>query len=110
MSADACIAFYGLRFEIRADEIEALENRTDSRMLAAKKVGLKHYWGNFGAPGDRYLLFVGAQLAKLGPENSPELAQSSRDLQAIMESTKVKLEAAGLRGEPSFYLQWQPDA
>lgn len=110
MSADACIAFYGLRFEIRADEIESLEDRTDSRMLAARRAGLKHYWGNFGAPGERYLLFVGAQLAKLGPENSSELSQSSRDLLAVMESTKVKLGAAGLTGEPSFYLQWQPDA
>ena len=25
MSADACVAFYGLRYEVRPDEIEALE-------------------------------------------------------------------------------------
>jgi hypothetical protein len=110
MSADACIAFYGLRFEIQAAEIESLEDRTDSRMQAARKAGLKYYWGNFGDPDARYLLFVGAQLAKVGPENSWELSISSRDLLAMMESTKANLEAAGLSGEPSFYFQWQPDA
>jgi hypothetical protein len=110
MSANACIAYYGLRFEVRRDEIEALENRSDPRMLAARKAGLKHYWGNFGAPGDKYLLFIGAQLAKLGPENSSEMTLSSRDLQSTMESTKAKLQAAGLTGDPLLHLQWEPDA
>jgi hypothetical protein len=68
MSADACLAFYGLRFEVRSEEIEGLEMRSDPRVLATRKVRLKHYWANFGAQGERYLLFVGAQLGVLGPE------------------------------------------
>src|SRR5947209_19965588 len=85
MSASACIAFYGLRFDIRPDEIAALESRSDPRMVAARKAGLKHYWGNFGAPGEHYFLFVGYQLGTLGPENSPEVAESYEGLINIME-------------------------
>lgn len=110
MSADACLAFYGLRFEVGGDEIEGLESRSDARMVAARKAGLKHFWANFAAPGERYLLFVGSQLAILGPENKSELALSSDDLQAVMESTKAKLQTSGLPGDPAFYLQWEPDA
>lgn len=110
MSADACVAFYGLRFEIGRNEIEGLEARSDARIVAARKAGLKHCWANFAAPGERYLLFVGAQLAVLGPEDKSELALPSHDLQILMESTKAKLQAAGLTGDPSLYLQWEPDA
>ncbi len=110
MSADACVAFYGLRFEVGRDEIEGLESRSDARLVAVRKAGLKHFWANFAAPGERYLLFVGAQLAILGPENESELVLPSHDLQTLMESTKTKLQAAGLSGDPSLYFQWEPDA
>ena len=110
MSADACIAFYGIRFEIGRDEIAALEARSDVRMVAARRAALKHYWGNFGKPGERYLLFVGAKLAILGPENISELTLTSHDLQSVIELTKSKIRAAGLSGEPSLYLQWERDA
>ena len=110
MSANACIIFYGLRFEISSHEIEALEMRSDRRMVAARKVGLKHYWANFGSPGERYLLFVGAKLGILGPENSPEVILQTRELQATFDATKAKLEAAGLTGEPELHIQWLPDA
>ncbi|SRR5579864_5433011 len=109
MSSYACIVFYGLRFEIHPDKIEELENRSDARILSARKAGLKSYWGNFGAPEERYLLFVGAKLAVLGPENASEMIVSSPDLQAIAESTKIKLQKAGLSGDPALYLQWEQD-
>ena len=109
MSASACLVFYGLRFEVSSAEIEALEMRSDPRMLAARKAGLKHYWANFGSPAERYLLFVGANLGVLGPENSAEVILRTPELQAAMDSTKRKLEAAGLSGEPSLHVQWLPD-
>ncbi|NUQ53880.1 MAG: hypothetical protein HUU19_14435 [Phycisphaerales bacterium] len=110
MSADACLAFYGLRFEVEPDEIEGLEARSDYRMVAAKKAGLKHFWANFASPGERYLLFVGAQLAVLAPEEESEVAIPSADLQALMESARAKLQITGLPGDPSLYFQWIPDA
>ena len=109
MSANACVVFYGLRYEIGANEIEALETRSDARIQAARKVGLKHYWANFGLPGERYLLFVGAKLGVLGVENLAEVSLRLADLYEGFESTKNKLSAAGLPGEPALYLQWLPD-
>src|SRR5580704_19165992 len=97
MSADACVAFYGLRFEVSRSDIERLEARSDARMIAARRAGLEHFWGNFAAPAERYCLFVGAQLAILGPENKAEFALPSHHLLALMESTKAKLQTAGLQ-------------
>ena len=110
MSANACVAFYGIRFEVAADDVEALESRSDWRMQAARKAGLKHYCDNFGLPGERYLLFVGTKLAVLGPENAAEAKFDSAELQGMIELTRRKLAAAGLNGEPALYLQWLPDA
>ncbi len=109
MSANACVVFYGLRFEVSPDEIEGLELRSDPRMLVARKAGLKHYWANFGSPGERYLLFIGANLAVLGPENSFELVLEAPDLQGILTATGLKLEASGLAGVPALYVQRLPD-
>lgn len=95
MSASACIVFYGLRFEVRPDEIAGLEARSDPRIQAARRAGLKHYWANLGV---------------LGPEDKPEVALDLPALQATFESTKTKLLSAGFAGEPSLYLQWRPDA
>ena len=77
-------------------------------MLAARKAGLKHYWANFGAREDRYHLFVGT-IGILGPENSTELVLSLRSTQIVAESTKAKLQVAGLLGDPLLHLLWQPD-
>ena len=106
MSSTACVVFYGIRYEVPAGQTEPLELRTDARMQAARKAGLNYYWGNFGLPGERYLLFVGANLGILGPENSMEVNFRLPDLHAILESTREKIEAAGLAGEPSLHLQW----
>ena len=60
MSAATTIAFIGVRFEIRTDEeIDSLERRSHPEIIRARKAGLDHYWGNFAAPGERNLLFVG---------------------------------------------------
>jgi hypothetical protein len=108
-SADACVAFFGLRYEVQEHEIQGLELRSDSRIVAARKAGLKHYWGNFGGLSERHLLFIGAQLGVLGPENAGEINLSQNELQTLVDRTRARLEEAGLAGQPSFYLQWHPD-
>jgi hypothetical protein len=109
MSADICIVFFGLRYEVRPDEIEGLELRSDARVVAARKVGLKYYWGNFGGLEEKYLLFIGAQLGILGVENAREIKFVPTEVQDLFERTRAKLNEAPLVGEPSLYLQWQPD-
>jgi hypothetical protein len=106
MSAEACVAFFGVRHDIT---IEESEDNNDPRIQAARKVGLQFYSGNFGGLEERYLLFIGSRLGILGAENSSEVTLSCDDLQALMESTKAKLQAAGLPGDPSLYFQWEPD-
>jgi len=39
MSSDTFIAYFGLRFELSADEIEAVELRSDPRIVAARRAG-----------------------------------------------------------------------
>jgi hypothetical protein len=109
MSADTCIVFFGLRYEVRPGEIERLELKSDARVMAARKVGLNCYWGNFGGLEEKYLLFVGTQLGILGPENAQEIKFVPTEVQDLFDSTRAKLNEASLVGEPSLYVQWQPD-
>lgn len=78
-------------------------------MLAARKGGLKHYWGSFDGTGGRNLLFVGASLGVLGLENSAEVVVEGSQLAALMRDTTEKLAQAGFSERPCLYLQWQPD-
>ena len=110
MSANACVVYFGLRFDVPADGMEAIETRADPRIVVARKVGLKSYWGNFAAPDERYLLFIGAQVAVMGPENQSEVTLTLAEFEAVVASVRAKLEAAGLKGTPSFHIHWQPDA
>lgn len=110
MSAEACVAFYGLRFEVAGAEVPGLEARSDPRLQSARKFGLKTYWGNFGLPGERYLLFIGSRLAVLGPENDASLSMDPATLAGLVDETDRKLEAAGFRGAPALHIEWMPDA
>lgn len=109
MSSDTFIAYFGLRFEVGPDEIEEIELRSDARVIAARKAGLKYYWGNFGGLQERHLLFIGAQIGILGVENSEEVSLSLNDARLSFDATKEKLEAAGFSEVPELHLRWQPD-
>jgi hypothetical protein len=50
MSAPSSLVFYGLRFKIAPDELAALEERTDERIVLARKHKLDHHVGNFSEP------------------------------------------------------------
>ena len=101
---------FGLRYQVRPEEFEGLELRSDARVVAARKAGLKHYWGNFGGLEQKHLLFIGAQLGVLRPENAEEINLSSSELQDLFDKTRTKLSEASLTGDPSLHLQWHPDA
>lgn len=109
MSSDTFIVYFGLRFEVGADEIEGIELRSDKRIMAARRVGLKCYWGNFGALEERYLLFIGAEIAILGAENSEEVIMSFSDAQRSFDDTKERLKEAGFSEVPKLHFRWRPD-
>ena len=109
MSTDTFIVYFGLRYEIDSEDIEGIELRSDERVIAARKAGLKYYWGNFGGLEKRHLLFVGSQLAVLGSENAESVDISAVEFHELQGKTKAKLNEVGLVGIPSLHLQWQPD-
>jgi len=106
MSADSFIVFYGLRYE---SSIENAEDESHPLIKAAKNYKLNYYSSNFGGLDERYLIFVGTRLGILGLESNIEVILSSRQLSAVMETTKDKLTSAGFSEEPALYLQWQQD-
>jgi hypothetical protein len=110
MSAPACVVYYGLRFEVSPGEVEGLESRTDPRILAARRAGLQFYWGDVAAPEERYVLFVGAPLGMVGPENELEIQLSTADFEALAASVRTNLVRGGFAGDPAIHLQWQRDA
>jgi len=109
MSANTCIVYFGLRYEVTSGENEGLEERSDSRIVAARTAGLKHYWANFSEENPKYVLFVGAELGVLGPENALEVVRSHAEIQSLFDMTITKLKEAGLEGEASLHIQWEPD-
>lgn len=109
MSSDTFIAYVGLRFEVRADEIEGIELRSDARVAVARRLGLNYYFGNFGGLQERYLLFIGLQIGVLGIGNSKEMRFSLPNLQISFDSTAAKLKDAGFAETPELHITWQPD-
>jgi hypothetical protein len=71
VSANTLVVFYGVRSEVQPEELEALRNRTDPRILSAQRAGLKHHLALAGLAGAKSFLFLGAQLALLGPDRAP---------------------------------------
>lgn len=106
MGADACVVYYGLRYEVAENEIDGLEMRTDWRMVAAREAKLRTYCANFTGLRDGYLLLVGAELAVLGPEDAEAVDIGTEELKSLMESTEAKLRSAGLVGTPKLYFEW----
>lgn len=109
MSASACVAYIGLRYEVSPNEIESLELRADPRQRQAKLVGLNSYWGNFGGQSERHLLFVGTEIAILGPEGRAWTTTTAARLAAIVSETEQALSEASLDGECALHLEWLED-
>lgn len=109
MSAATTIAFYGIRLDVGEADLQMLEDRSHPAIVSARKVGLQHYWGNFAEPGERYLLFVGKSLGKLGVEDSTEVRFTLEQLAQVAVDVSSRLSNAGFSGAPSLFVQFQPD-
>lgn len=109
MSADSCLVFYGLSFELSGDDLEACELRKDPRIQAARSVGLHHYWGAFGIDREQYLLFVGLLIGTFGPEHQLEAQYVPAALEAAFQETDQKLKNAGFQGDPKVFIRYMLD-
>jgi hypothetical protein len=108
MACEAVIVFFGVRYAVSSDDIELLENRTFPPIIAARKNGMKHYWGNFNENDPKYFLFIGDKLGIFGVENEREFQVSSDSLLARISQTRDRLAQAGFLEEPQFFVHWQP--
>jgi hypothetical protein len=110
MSASACVGYFGLRYEVLCDEVDRLEESLDPRQIAARRAGLSSYWANFGGETERYVLFVGAKLAILGPENDLTNSLAMERLLTLASNTAERLRLTDLTGEVGLHLEWLSDA
>ncbi|WP_137871358.1 hypothetical protein [Sphingopyxis sp. 2PD] len=110
MSSSACVAYFGLRFDVSVEEIDSLEQRRDARQIAAKGVGLSSYWGNFGGESERYVLLIGTKIAILGVENEVAATLSNQQLSKVMIETVDRLRSANFADGAGLHLEWLSDA
>jgi len=104
MGADAFVAFYGVRYVLTDDEVEAVETNHDRRVRAARGAKLHTYMGRL-TDGEPYFLLIGMRLGILGVENDSYRCLDASGLERIMADTKGKLAEAGLSDEPHLHLQ-----
>ena len=106
MGADAFIAFYGLRYTLSEAELEGVEQRTDHRITAARRVKLQTYLGRL-TDGEPHFLLVGTRLGVFGVQNESARSVDAGEFQKVMSDTTTKLREAGLSGDPALHLQFE---
>jgi hypothetical protein len=110
MGADSVVVCYGLRYSLGLDghlsdaALEALEQGSDPRLVAAKRAGLKSYYGRVTDAGE-YFLLIGTILGTFGIEGLHSTALSEERLRDVARNTRERLGRAGLEGEPSLHVQ-----
>lgn len=110
MSAGACVAYLGLRFDVAEPEIKLLEQRRDPRQIAAKYAGLSTYWANFGGAIERYVLFVGTKVAILGPDDDRTNTLPAEYLADAIATTEERLRKGLFAGTVDLHLEWLENA
>lgn len=111
MGADSVTIFYGIRFQVEDKaEIDKLMIGKHPLVKAARKEGLKHYWGNFSVDGGEfYLLYIGTEIGTFGQEGKTEIELSDNQFGKIQKDTRKKLAKAGFSLVPSLFAQFEPD-
>jgi len=106
LGANAFIAFYGLRYTLTDAEMDAVEQNSDERVIAARRAKLQTYPGRL-TDGQPHYLLVGTRLGVFGIENESVRSVDTSELEEIMRGTTEKLNAAGLPGAPQLHLQFE---
>lgn len=107
--ADTTIVFCGVRLNLDENSIDQLESRSHPVLVAAKQAGLEYYWGTFGYPDEKYLLFVGKMIGKFGAEDRTELRVGVSDFAQIADVVAEKLIVAGIFEAALLHVHYQPD-
>jgi hypothetical protein len=107
MGADAFIGFYGIEETIPAEaDMTALEDRTDDRIVRARKNKLDVWWGRV-TDGRDYHLLIGKNIADLGAEGAEGSTITNGDFADLQEDVKRRLTVAGFTEEPKLIFKFE---
>ena len=105
MGADAFIVYYGIEETISVDaDVTAFEERTDVRIVRARKAKLDFWWGRVTDGSDYHLLF-GKQIANLGVGGAEGASITDADYAALCDDVQKKMREAGFATEPKLILK-----
>lgn len=108
MGADAFTVYYGLRFHVTEVELDMVQERAHPHQIAARKFGLRCYFGRPTNGLDHFLL-VGAELGVFGIENKMDAMLTDEQIRTMTEAARRKLKEAGFVEEPAFIFQLVAD-
>ena len=107
--ADTSLIFVGIKIDVRDDELELLERRSHPAQRVAMAVGLDHYWGNFSSSSERYCIYVGRLICKIGCEDQTDSQITIASLAELEVVVSQKLQEARIEQPPLLHLAYQPD-
>ncbi len=108
MGADAVVVFFGNRFVVSDAELEAVERRTDDRLIRARMAKLHHRAGR-ETEGRPHHLFIGHEFGVFGTENAVRMSLSPAEIQRVCDTTRQRLAEAGFTEVPAFHIQLEAD-
>jgi len=110
MGADSFKVFFGLRFNINyqnKDEMEGLDNESDSRIKLAKKLKLEWFTG--GSFEEDYHLFIGRTIGDFGREYNYHKEVDIRKLKESCNNVSRNVRKAGFKEKPMLHFQFFGD-
>jgi len=110
MSADSFKVFIGLRFDIdftNEDEMEKIENETDSRIELAKKANLEYFTGGRDEEDDH--LFIGKVIDNFGWEYNAHKQMDLTEMSEVYKNVCEKISGVGFKEAPRIHFQFFGD-
>jgi hypothetical protein len=111
MGADRFHVFYGVRQLFDGSDSttrDLLENRRHPWQIAARQFKLEFWWGQTVNESEYFILF-GKQVGNYGFEAEREGKLSDSQSITMMAQTRERLRLAGIKDQPAWYFQYEPD-
>lgn len=107
--ADTTVVFCGIKFEVGDEDLHELERKAHPMQVAARKLGIDCYLGKLAPSSDKYFLFIGKLLGKLGVEDQMGIQISPHEFARIVANVSEKLNEAEIIGTVSLHAEFEAD-
>ena len=107
MRADSFVAFFGIKLSLDPEDenvLDACGDKTESRCVTAKAMGLQIHSGRMTV-GEDYFLYVGHRLGWIGLQHNKHTTLSEPQFLEIAASVSKRLLEAGFQEQPERHLQ-----